>query len=60
MSITFHCDSCGKKFTVDDSLAGRRAKCKNCQAPIVVPAADEDAPIPVAPIIEDDPPIVEA
>lgn len=53
MSISFACDSCGKSFTVDDSLAGRKAKCKNCQAPIVVPGGDD--PIPVAPMLDDEP-----
>ena len=29
MSITFRC-SCGREFTVEDQLAGRRARCKQC------------------------------
>ena len=34
--ITFNCD-CGKKYTVDDKLSGRKAKCKACGASVVVP-----------------------
>lgn len=37
--IAFTCDGCGRSFTVPDSFAGRKAKCKNCGAPVVVPAA---------------------
>jgi ubiquitin-protein ligase/transcription elongation factor Elf1 len=44
--ITFSCDKCGKAFSVDDKLAGRKGKCKACGAPIEVPAprtlSDED------------------
>jgi len=36
----FRCDHCGKEFSVGDELAGRRAVCKACNAPLVVPAAD--------------------
>ena len=34
--ISFSCQ-CGKKFTVDDKLAGRKAKCKACGVSITVP-----------------------
>ncbi|GAB4150745.1 MAG: hypothetical protein Tsb009_25730 [Planctomycetaceae bacterium] len=60
MSISFQCDSCGKNFTVDDSLAGRKAKCKNCQSPIVVPSPEVEEAIPVAPLIEEDEPVMAA
>jgi ubiquitin-protein ligase len=36
--IDFSCPSCGKRFSVDDALAGRRAKCKGCGGAITVPA----------------------
>lgn len=36
--IEFSCDSCQKQFRVDDKLAGRKATCKKCGNPIVVPA----------------------
>lgn len=37
--ITFHCEKCGKTFSVPDSYAGRRAACKGCGAALVVPNA---------------------
>lgn len=37
--IAFECDSCQKPFTVPDSYAGRRARCKGCGKEIRVPAA---------------------
>lgn len=40
MGITFTCSACGKSFTVDERLAGRRGKCKSCGAPFQVPAAE--------------------
>lgn len=36
--ILFSCNGCGRSFSVADSHAGRRAVCKGCGAPIVVPA----------------------
>jgi hypothetical protein len=30
MTITFACDSCGKEFRTDASLAGKNCKCKQC------------------------------
>lgn len=38
MPITFAC-KCGKRFTVADSLAGKKTKCPECAAAITVPAA---------------------
>ena len=42
--ISFQCDACKKSFTVPDSYAGKRARCKGCGAEIRVP----DAPKPEA------------
>jgi hypothetical protein len=43
--IRFAC-ACGKKYQVDDSLAGRTARCKACAqpmtVPLFVPAVDSD------------------
>jgi ubiquitin-protein ligase len=36
--ITFSCFNCGRSFTVNDDLAGRRAHCKKCGATLVIPA----------------------
>ncbi len=37
MSIQFECDHCGRSYQVSDSLAGKRVKCKGCEAPITIP-----------------------
>ena len=39
MSISFGCDQCGKRYTVDDSFAGKRVKCKGCGTSLKIPAA---------------------
>ncbi|HEX8340600.1 MAG TPA: ubiquitin-conjugating enzyme E2 [Tepidisphaeraceae bacterium] len=36
--IAFACPSCGKSFSVPDSYAGRRARCKGCREELTVPA----------------------
>ncbi|MFT3785735.1 MAG: PrsW family glutamic-type intramembrane protease [Tepidisphaeraceae bacterium] len=57
MSIQFSCD-CGKRYKLDDTLAGKKAKCKACGATLTVPmpeyepddsAAYDLAEEPVAP-----------
>ena len=45
MAITFSCAQCGKSYTLDDSLAGKQAKCP-CGTEITVPAPSS---APVAP-----------
>ena len=37
MKISFNCDACGKSYSVSSELAGRKAKCKNCNHVIIVP-----------------------
>lgn len=37
--IQFTCGNCGRCFSVPTEFAGRKAKCKTCGAPLVVPAA---------------------
>lgn len=39
MSIKVSCDECFQDFLVGDTLAGKRIKCKHCQAVIAVPKA---------------------
>lgn len=45
-TLSFSCPGCGQQFSVPASFAGRKATCKNCGGPIVVPSpadrADED------------------
>ena len=47
MSISFACDQCRKRYTVDESLAGKRVKCKGCGASLTIPAA-------ARPVVEDE------
>lgn len=37
--ISFECEHCHKPFTVPDTYAGRRARCKGCGKELKVPAA---------------------
>ena len=37
MAISFSCITCGKKYKVADSLAGKTAKCQGCGQPIKIP-----------------------
>src|SRR4051794_18747905 len=39
MSISFTCDFCSRKYRVDDGLAGRKVKCKECGTDLTVPAS---------------------
>jgi hypothetical protein len=55
MAITFSCP-CGHSCTVNDSLAGKQARCPACRRVLVVPAApaiEQDVELEV---IEDEPP----
>jgi len=48
MAITFNCTQCGKSYTLDDSLAGKQAKC-SCGTEMTVPAPSAPvAPTPFA------------
>jgi hypothetical protein len=42
--ITFACPQCGKNLKTRADLAGRKAKCSQCGAIVVVPPAHEGAP----------------
>lgn len=44
--IEFSCNGCGKRFSVPDSYANRRAKCKACGGDVQVPARPALAPPP--------------
>lgn len=41
--IDFICPQCGYNFSVPENLAGRRARCRNCQIPLTIPALAPDA-----------------
>ena len=56
MKISFRCNGCGKSYSVKPELAGRKAKCRNCNQVMLVPQPAPPEPEPVVAIAE----IVEA
>lgn len=42
MTISVSCDECFQEYRLNDTLAGKKVKCKECGAVIQVPAADVD------------------
>jgi hypothetical protein len=38
--IAFFCAGCGKSFQIDDRLAGRRSRCKQCGTVATIPVVD--------------------
>ena len=38
MPISFACDFCSRKYRVDDGLAGRKVKCKDCGTDLTIPS----------------------
>ncbi len=50
MAITFNCTQCGKSYTIDDSLAGKQAKC-SCGTEMTVPAPSAAPAAPAAPVV---------
>jgi DNA-directed RNA polymerase subunit RPC12/RpoP len=52
MSITFHCDHCGKKIEAHDSAGGKWGKCPACGNKLYVPAPLEDDALKLAPVDE--------
>ncbi|HET6426064.1 MAG TPA: CocE/NonD family hydrolase [Planctomycetaceae bacterium] len=41
MTISFSCPECGRKYDLKDELAGKKIKCRGCEAAIRVPDTDE-------------------
>ncbi len=53
MSISFHCEYCGKRIQAPDTAAGKKGKCPACHNQIFVPAAEmADDELKLAPIDE--------
>jgi predicted Zn finger-like uncharacterized protein len=49
MTISTACPGCGASYTVSDTLAGKKAKCKKCGAILTIPnPASELADVPLA------------
>lgn len=40
MTIAFRCEQCGKAFSLDDSLGGKVARCKDCGLVLRIPMPD--------------------
>jgi len=52
MSITFHCEHCGKKIEASDSTGGKWGKCPACHNKLYVPNLDSGEELKLAPIDE--------
>src|SRR5215210_2988212 len=39
MTITFACPGCARRYSVNQALAGKRTKCKQCGHGMTIPAA---------------------
>jgi len=42
MSLSVACPGCGREYRVKDELAGKKIRCKECDAVIAIPQPDED------------------
>jgi len=54
MSITFHCEHCGKKIEAPDNAGGKWGKCPACHNKLYVPGLDSDEELKLAPIDKGD------
>ena len=54
MTISFHCDYCGKKIEAPDDAGGKWGKCPRCHNKLYVPSADTGEELKLAPIDETD------
>lgn len=55
MAIAFSCEGCGKSFSVDDRLAGKRSRCKQCGHVFQIPGPSPAQPAPQRPARASDP-----
>jgi len=54
MTISFHCDYCGKKIEAPDDAGGKWGKCPRCHNKLYVLSADTGEELKLAPIDETD------
>ena len=55
MSITFHCDHCGKKIEAPDTAGGKWGKCPGCKNRVYVPSnAPAEDELKLAPLDNED------
>ena len=52
MTVTFHCEYCGKKIEAPDSAGGKWGKCPACHNKLYVPDTSEGEELKLAPIDE--------
>ncbi len=52
MTVTFHCEHCGKKIEAPDSAGGKWGKCPACHNKLYVPDLSEGEELKLAPIDE--------
>jgi cytochrome c1 len=52
MSITFHCEHCGKKIEAQDSAGGKWGKCPACRNKVYVPDLSAEEDLKLAPVDE--------
>ena len=54
MTITFHCEYCGKKIDAVDTAGGKWGKCPSCHNKLYVPAAETGEELKLSPLDEND------
>ncbi len=54
MTISFHCEHCGKKIEAPDSAGGKSGKCPACRNKVYVPGLNSDEELKLAPMDEKD------
>jgi hypothetical protein len=50
MSITFHCEHCGKKIEAPDAAGGKWGKCPGCKNKVYVPSKEPADELKLAPL----------
>lgn len=53
MAISFACADCAKKYKVEAKFAGKKIKCKECDATMTIPAADPSEAPPKSDLFDD-------
>jgi hypothetical protein len=54
MSITFHCEHCGKKIEAPDNAGGKWGKCPGCHNKVYVPSKQPEDDLRLAPLDDND------
>jgi phage FluMu protein Com len=54
MSITFHCEHCGKKIEAPDAAGGKWGKCPGCKNKVYVPSKEAEDELKLAPLDTED------